>query len=141
VPSRSWSEAVTDAVARHVANTGSIIFTRGDFIEGELDNIVADTGSAGVTPHQTLSRELQQLRDLGLLEFVGQGVYRWLGHPIEPPRLGTSKGVFVVGSHSIYRDEPERFYCFPLRWMPNASKVIGNWIIYQEPRRAGPRGY
>jgi putative restriction endonuclease len=25
--------------------------------------------------------------------------------------------------------------------MANASKVVGNWIIYQEPRRAGPRGY
>jgi putative restriction endonuclease len=25
--------------------------------------------------------------------------------------------------------------------LANASKVVGNWIIYQEPRRAGRRGY
>ena len=49
--------------------------------------------------------------------------------------------MFVVGSHSIYEDEPERFYRFPTKWMSNAAKVLGNWIIYQEPRRAGRRGY
>lgn len=52
-----------------------------------------------------------------------------------------SKGVFVIGSHSIYEDEPDRFYRFPPRWLRAASAVVGNWIIYQEPRRAGQRGY
>ena len=134
----SWSEAVEAAVRRFVDRTGTSVFTRQALIDSELDAIVADTGSAGATPHQTLSRELQQLRDAGIIEFVDAGTYRWLGAPLQP---GTSKGVFVVGSHSIYDDEPERFYRFPPRWMTNASKVVGNWIIYQEPRRAGPRGY
>ena len=67
---RNWSEAVTNAVRRHVAETGSVIFTRQALIDSQLDAIVADTGSAGATPHQTLSRELQQLRDIGLLEFL-----------------------------------------------------------------------
>lgn len=141
MPGRSWSEAVLDAARRHVAETGVPIFTRQALIDAQLDAIVADTGSAGATPHQTLSRELQQLRDAGILEFVAQGTYRWIGLPLELRQQGPSKGVFVIGSHSIYQDEPERFYRFPPKWMSNASKVVGNWIIYQEPRRAGPRGY
>ncbi len=138
---RSWSEAVTNAVRRHVAETGSATFTRQVLIDSQLDAIVTDTGSAGATPHQTLSRELQQLRDAGLLEFLDQGTYRWKGAALDSLRNGTSKGVFVIGSHSIYQDEPERFYRFPERWMANASKIAGNWIIYLEPRRTGPRGY
>ncbi|WP_243406098.1 HNH endonuclease [Sphingosinicella sp. YJ22] len=138
---RSWSEAVEAAVRRVVGRTGSLVFTRQALIDAELDAIVADTGSAGATPHQTLSRELQQLRDVGFMEFIDAGTYRWLGAPWESLQSGASKGVFVIGSHSIYEDEPERFYRFPSRWMANASKVVGNWIIYQEPRRAGQRGY
>jgi len=141
VAGRSWSEAVESAVRRHVAKTGSRVFTRQALIDEELDAIVADTGSAGATPHQTLSRELQQLRDTGLIEFIDQGTYRLVGAGAHAAPLGSSKGVFVVGSHSIYEDEPERFYRFPPRWMSNASKVVGSWIIYQEPRRAGQRGY
>lgn len=137
----SWATAVENAVRRHVAQTGSRVFTRQALIDSQLDAIVGETGSAGATPHQTLSRELQQLRDVGLIEFVDQGTYRWIGYSVAVPGADTSKGVFVIGSHSIYEDEPERFYRFPPRWMRNASKVVGNWIIYQEPRRAGRRGY
>jgi putative restriction endonuclease len=137
----SWSEAVQAAVYRFVVRTGNMLFTRQALIDAELDAIVADTGSAGATPHQTLSRELQQLRDAGVLQFVDQGTYRWIGFPHEVSRQGTSKGVFVIGSHSIYEDQPERFYRFPPRWLANASRVVGNWIIYQEPKRAGRRGY
>lgn len=138
---KTWTDAIDAAVRRHVARTGSPVFTRQALMDAELDAIIADTGSAGATPHQTLSRELQQLRDAGVIEFVDQGTYRWLGGAYDTLQQGTSKGVFVVGSHSIYQDEPERFYRFPTRWMRNASQVVGNWIIYQEPRRAGRRGY
>jgi len=135
----SWTDAVTNAVRRHVAATGSPLFTRQALLDAELDAIIAETGSAGVTPWQTISRELQQLRDGGMLDFVDAGTYRWAG--VERLPQGPSKGVFIIGSHSIYQDEPDRFYRFPTRWMANASKVVGNWIIYQEPRRAGRRGY
>lgn len=141
MPGLGWSEAVENAVRRHVGRTGSRLFTRQALIDGELDAIVADTGSAGATPHQTLSRELQQLRDNGVIEFIDFGTYRLREVPLAPAQQGTSKGVFVIGAHSIYEDEPERFYRFPSKWMANASKIVGNWIIYQEPRRAGPRGY
>src|SRR5687768_5660667 len=114
---RDCSEAVTNAVRRHVAKTGSPVFTRQALIDTELEAIIADTGSAGATPNQTLSRELQQLRDAGVLKFIDQGTYRLLDTP--SAHQGTSKGVFLVGSHSIYEDEPERFYRFPPRYLAN----------------------
>lgn len=74
---RDWSEVVEEAVRRHVDSTGDRVFTRQELQDAELDRIVSETGSEGVTPHQTLSRELQQLRDAGVLEFVDDhGTYR-----------------------------------------------------------------
>ncbi len=137
----SWTEAVTQAIRRFVAKSGTQTFSRQAFIDSELEAIVAATLSAGATPHQTLSRELQQLRDAGIMEFLDSGVYRWLENPVELANNRSNKGVFVVGSHSIYEDEPENYYRFPPRWLAAASKTVGNWIVYQEPRRAGRRGY
>lgn len=68
-----WREAVWAAVKRR-ARDG--IVTRAELIEFELDRIVAEVGSKGRTPHQTLSRELQELRDAGVLIFDGEGNYR-----------------------------------------------------------------
>lgn len=77
---RDWSEAVEDAVRRHVATTGNTTFSRQDLIDGELARIVDETGSTGKTPEMTLSRELQQLRDSGVIEFVDdRGGYRLIG--------------------------------------------------------------
>jgi putative restriction endonuclease len=76
---RDWSEVVEEAVRRHLASTGDPVFTRQDLIDAELNRMVSETGSIGETPHMTLSRELQQLRDAGVLEFVDdQGTYRLL---------------------------------------------------------------
>lgn len=77
---RDWSEVVEEAVRRHVDSTGDPIFARQELVEAELNRIVRETGSEGETPHQTLSRELQQLRDAGVLEFVDdRGKYRLVG--------------------------------------------------------------
>jgi len=77
---RDWSEVVEEAVRRHVASTGSAEFTRQDLIDAELVRIVGETGSQGQTPHQTLSRELQQLRGEGVIEFIDdRGAYRLVG--------------------------------------------------------------
>lgn len=79
MPRRDWSEAVEDAVRRHVARKGHSLFTRQDLIDDELARIVEETGSQGKTPEMTLSRELQQLRDRGTIEFVDdRGGYRLL---------------------------------------------------------------
>jgi putative restriction endonuclease len=73
---RDWSEAVEEAVRRHVDSTGDPVFSRQELIDAEMDRIVSETGSEGATPHMTLSRELQ-LRDSGVLEFVDdRGTYR-----------------------------------------------------------------
>jgi putative restriction endonuclease len=74
---RDWSEVVEEAVRRHVDSSGDAVFTRQELIDAELDRIISETASEGATPHMTLSRELQQLRDAGVLEFVDdRGTYR-----------------------------------------------------------------
>ena len=73
----TWSEAVTDAVRRVAAKKPNGVFNRGDLIAQEGARMCADTGTTGETPMQTVSRELQQLRDKGVLEFVDdRGTYR-----------------------------------------------------------------
>lgn len=138
---KSWTDAVLSAVRRHVHRTGSTIFSRQGLIDGEMDAIITATHSAGATPWQTLSRELQGLRDRGLIEFVGAGVYRYAGMPIAEAPIGATKGVFVSGEHSIYGDQPKDFYRFPSNYLPAARRMVGQWIVYLEPRRAGGRGY
>lgn len=74
---RDWSEVVEEAVRRHVGRTSNPDFTRQELIDAELNRIVSETGSTGATPEMTLSRELQQLRDAGVIEFVDDhGAYR-----------------------------------------------------------------
>jgi putative restriction endonuclease len=141
VAGRSWSEAVATAIRRHVLRTGSTIFDRQTLIDTEGPQILAETGSGGTTPWQTLSRVLQELRDEGSLEFVGAGTYRYDGLSALPAQPRTTKGVFVTGPYSDYGDDPPHFYRFPAQWLNAAQRVIDNWIIYQEPRRAGGRGY
>ncbi len=136
-----WSNAVEIAVRRLVARSGSAEFTRQQMIEEELGRIIRETGSRGATPEMTLSRELQQLRDQGGVEFVSPGHYRLIEAPLTLARVERGKCVFVIGSHSIYADEPDRFYRFPQKWLKAAARGIGEWVVYQEPKRAGRRGY
>ena len=141
MPGNSWSEAVADAIRRHVLRTGSTLFDRQTLIDAEGPRILIETASGGATPWQTLSRVLQELRDAGVLEFVGAGTYRYDGLPTLPAQPESTKGVFVTGVYSPYGDDPPRFYRFPTQWLNAAQRVVGNWIVYQEPRRAGGRGY
>lgn len=120
---------------------GGSEFTLPDLVREELTAIVRETGSRGATPEATLRRELQQLRDRGGIEFMGAGRYRLTASPILVPGVLRSKCVLVVGSHSIYADQPDRFYRFPQQWLNAAAQSVGQWVLYQEPRRAGPRGY
>ncbi|GAP61847.1 hypothetical protein ARMA_0270 [Ardenticatena maritima] len=78
----TWRESVLSALRHYVAQHGSVLMTRQAFIAEMLPRIVAATGSHGRTPEQTLSRVLQELRDDGLLEFLGEGRYLFLGDPI-----------------------------------------------------------
>jgi len=136
-----WSESVELAVARLTGRRGDPQFTLQELIEEELPRIVRETGSRGATPEATLRRELQELRDRDGIEFLGRGLYRLSAAPLILPAVAPSKCVFVIGSHSIYADEPDRFYRFPSQWLNAAARSVGQWILYQEPKRAGRRGY
>ena len=59
---------------------------------------------------------------------------------MEGPPL--SKGIFDTRSGSGYDDDPTSRYHFPDRYLPVALSLVGDWVIYREPRRAGGRsGY
>ena len=135
-----WSKAVELAVARIGARAGGA-FTLQELTREELAAIIRETGSRGATPEATLRRELQQLRDRGGIEFLGSGNYRLTASPVLLPSASPSKCVFVVGAHSIYADQPDRFYRFGSQWLNAAARAVRQWVLYQEPRRAGLRGY
>lgn len=70
-----WRDAVWAAVQREAdPTTGE--FTRKRLLEHQLGWIVSRTDSGGATPSQTLSRELQDLRNAGAILFLRPGVYR-----------------------------------------------------------------
>ncbi len=83
-----WRDAVLSAVYRVVDS--NYAFNRTVLIDRELSNVVAETRSQGATPEQTLSRILQELRDEGVIEFLGGGSYR-----LVLPRLVTTTDVDV----------------------------------------------
>ena len=42
---------------------------------------------------------------------------------------------------SIYDDEPDVVYDFPRSYLKAVQEAVGDWVIYYEPVKAGPRGY
>ncbi len=75
----SWSEAVKLAILRLVERSQTKGFNRQQLIDEEMSNIVRDTKSVGMTPSQTLSRVLQELRDEGTIAFTDEaGSYKVL---------------------------------------------------------------
>jgi predicted restriction endonuclease len=79
-----WQSAVVDGIRRLVRKKSSVIFTRQEIISEEINRISNDAEAEGKTPKQTLSRVLQELRDMGLIEFVdNQGKYIFLADPIQ----------------------------------------------------------
>lgn len=70
----TWREAVWAAVQRQVSASG--IVTRQGLIDHELDTIRAEVGSTGLTPDQTLTRILNELRIDGVILADGRGRYR-----------------------------------------------------------------
>lgn len=52
-----------------------------------------------------------------------------------------AKLVLLHKADSIYDDVPDRVYDFPRRYLSQVRDAVGDWIIYCEPAKAGPRGY
>ena len=80
---RTWRDSVLDAVVRLSSRYGAQTIQRQALLTEELDRIVEETRSNGATPAQTLSRVLQNLRDEGVLEFLGGGAYRVTKQPVD----------------------------------------------------------
>lgn len=131
----SWSDSVEIAVRRLAARQGVQDFTRQQLIQLELPRIVDEVGSRGATPEMTLSRELQQLRDKGIIEFVGPGSYRLLSPTVSFSSLSPSKCIFVVGDR--FGADNYRFVSFPAELLPIASRSVGQWILYEERQLTG----
>jgi len=80
---RKWRDAVLDAVTRQARGEPGEVVARQTLIADELDRVMRETGSQGLTPHQTLSRVLQGLRDEGLIEFMREGSDRLVHAPVD----------------------------------------------------------
>lgn len=52
-----------------------------------------------------------------------------------------AKGVFLYREDSRYEDRPYEQYQFPEIYLGRASQIVGDWIIYMEPVKAGRKGY
>ena len=51
------------------------------------------------------------------------------------------KLVLLHKADSIYEDEPDVVYDFPRSYLRAMEEAVGDWIVYYEPVKAGPRGY
>ncbi len=51
-----------------------------------------------------------------------------------------TKGVFETKAGSGYDDEIAAHYHFPRRHLAVAQTLVGDWIVYREPRTGGGRG-
>jgi len=52
-----------------------------------------------------------------------------------------AKGVFLYREDSRYEDRPWAAYQFPDQYLSRVSQMVGDWIIYMEPVKAGRKGY
>ena len=52
-----------------------------------------------------------------------------------------TKLVLFHKADSIYDDEPDVVYEFPRRYLKAIEEAVGDWIVYFEPVKSGPRGY
>jgi putative restriction endonuclease len=52
-----------------------------------------------------------------------------------------AKGVFLYREDSQYEDSPWAVYQFPEPYLSRASQMVGDWVIYMEPVKAGRKGY
>ncbi len=52
-----------------------------------------------------------------------------------------TKLVLLHRADSIYDDAPDTRYEFPRTYLKAVREAVGDWIVYYEPVKAGPRGY
>ena len=52
-----------------------------------------------------------------------------------------AKGVFLYREDSRYKDRPWEVYQFPPLYLSRAKQMVGDWVIFMEPAKAGRKGY
>jgi putative restriction endonuclease len=52
-----------------------------------------------------------------------------------------TKLVLLHKAGSIYDDLPDARYDFPRQYLKAVEEGVGDWVVYCEPTKAGPRGY
>jgi len=52
-----------------------------------------------------------------------------------------AKGVFLYREDSRYEDRPWAVYQFPDSYLSRAAQMVGDWVVYMEPVKAGRQGY
>lgn len=52
-----------------------------------------------------------------------------------------TKGIFLYREDSRYDDRPWEVYQFPEIYLSRASQMVGDWVIFMEPVKAGRKGY
>jgi hypothetical protein len=74
----TWHESVAAAIQRVTTRSKTRVFTRQDLIATELKQIQSETQPGTGTPEQTLSRVLQEMRIVGILDSEAPDIYRLL---------------------------------------------------------------
>lgn len=77
---RRWRDAILDAAVRVAGNGGR--FTRNELLHAEGASMLQQTNSAGKSPGQTVTRELQRMQKDGIVEHEGPGAWRLLVPPL-----------------------------------------------------------
>ena len=80
-PKDTWKQRVLLAVESVVAFQGSTKFSRKDLLAAIKPLLPSNLGEVSKTPDQTVSRTLQELRDMGILSFEGNGQYELMYSP------------------------------------------------------------
>ena len=52
-----------------------------------------------------------------------------------------AKGIFLFREDSRYDDRPWEVYQFPRPYLSRATQIVGDWVIFLEPGKAGKKGY
>ena len=52
-----------------------------------------------------------------------------------------TKGIFLYREDSIYEDRPWEVYQLPAPYLSRAEQMVGDWVIFMEPVKAGRKGY
>lgn len=106
----NWKQLVREELNKYHERTGQTVVTRQELLDQSLSRFETEFPDAK-TPEQTLSRELQELRDLGEIEFVEPGVYRMLavsptgtnGDQYPPEELIPMRAFLIFRNRSVQR--------------------------------------